>query len=250
MASVRLSVYAVCQSVCHTASLVPRCSPCCISVAAGNYLCLHAVCVAECLKHSARFCRFSFHPICSGQENTGMQRLHSLDFLSLSLYHCWHCKYVSSLVPVLVAGLLQGCYLHIILIIIIILSTTIVRIPGVKSKNVKNFKAGWNDYVSLSSSSVKVSRNKIALKCCTSTLTVWKRNGPLMVHLNGLKFCGPVLPEKKPCCHSVWLNCHWLKLMSRWQFSVFWAFPVSSLFSDCSCCMSYFKPLVGVLKGG
>jgi len=29
--------------------------------------------------------------------------------------------------------------------------------PGVKSKNVKNIKAGWNGYVSVSSSSKKVS---------------------------------------------------------------------------------------------
>jgi len=52
----------------------------------------------------------------------------------------------------------------------------IVRIPGIKSKNVKNIKAGWSDHMSLSSSSGKVSQNKIALKRCTSTVTLWKRN--------------------------------------------------------------------------
>jgi len=46
----------------------------------------------------------------------------------------------------------------------------------VKSKNVKNIKAGWNGFVSVSSSSGKVSRNNIALKRFTSTLTLWKRN--------------------------------------------------------------------------
>jgi len=81
----------------------------------------------------------------------------------------------------------------------------VVRIPGVKSKNVKNIKSGWNGYVSVSSSSKKVSRNKTKLKHCTSTLTLWKRNwaGLPMVRLNGLWFCGPVLREKKPWCRSV-----------------------------------------------
>jgi len=45
----------------------------------------------------------------------------------------------------------------------------VVRILEVKSKNVKNIKAGRNGYVSASSSSKKVSPNKIALKRCTSS---------------------------------------------------------------------------------
>jgi len=63
-----------------------------------------------------------------------------------------------------------------IIITIIIFIPPVVRIPGVKSKNVKNIKASWNGYVPVSSSSKKVSRNKMELKRCTSMLTLWKRN--------------------------------------------------------------------------
>jgi len=61
-----------------------------------------------------------------------------------------------------------------------------------------------------------------------------------VVSLNSLWFCGPVLREKSCSVAQwpVWLNCHWLKLMSGRQFSVFWTFPVCSLFSDCPCCMT------------
>jgi len=78
-----------------------------------------------------------------------------------------------------------------------------VRIPGVKSKNVRNIKAGSSGYVSMSSSSGKVSWNKIALKRCTSMLTLWNRNWAFNGFPEWSVICGPFLPEKKPWCHLV-----------------------------------------------
>jgi len=79
----------------------------------------------------------------------------------------------------------------------------VVRIPGVKSKNVKNIKAGWNGYVSVSSSSKKVSRNKITLKCCASILTLWKRNWASNGSPERSVILRPSSSRKKSWCRSV-----------------------------------------------
>jgi len=128
-----------------------------------------------------------------------------------------------------------------------IFNTPVVSFLGVKSKNVKNIQAGWDGYVSVSFSSGKVSRNKIALKRCTSTLTPWKRNRASNGSPERSVILRPISARQEAVVSPrsrgvaqwlVWLNCLWLKLMSGRMFSVLWAFPVGSLFSDHSCCMT------------
>jgi len=57
--------------------------------------------------------------------------------------------------------------------------------------------------MSVSSSSNNVSCNKIALKCCTSVLTLWERNWTFYRSPEWSVILRPVLWEKKPWCHSV-----------------------------------------------